>query len=98
MAVTKLVPVQDGRKSHQRGEHSHRYKARLDGMPGPGSGYTDEEVGAAEIGRAEHHRSHRRPDVPGEEAVSVARPRVQDSERHHQVGLPRFDGQGWWLG
>src|SRR6185437_13241381 len=70
--------------AHQGRESSDRYEAALDGMPALRTRRPQEEVGAAEVHRAEDHRRQRWLDVPREEPACVGWPRHQDGERYDQ--------------
>src|SRR5439155_21383989 len=59
---------------------------RLHLMPALAGGCANEEVDAAQVGRAEHHGGHPWPDRPGEELARVVREEVEDAEAENQEG------------
>ena len=86
MPVIEHVPVHDRRHSEQAGKQDHRRKTDLDRIPVAFDQHPQEEVGAAEIGRGEHHRRHGRLDGPSEQPGGLLRKEIENDESAEQEG------------
>jgi hypothetical protein len=76
--------MEDRCDAQQRRESGYWKEPGLHLVPVFANCSANEEVGAAQVGRAQHHGGHSRPDRPGEEVLCAVRKEVEDAEAENQ--------------